>query len=143
MIGGIVRSVISTFNWKLGAWSALAQWLPAFYAVSPRGIATAVRYASLHGLFQILWAGLFGGWTERLSAAEKVRWKGYVKGALYPSFTSNALAYGYHLLLGNPEALRTAAFSFLVSVLLYAPSTIFLVSHPTTRRYFARSQAKR
>ena len=138
-----IQSLISVFNWKLGAWSALAQWLPAFFAVSPAGTVTAITYASLHGLFQIFWAGLFGGWTESLARAEKVRWKGYLKGALYPSLTSSVLAYGYHLLLGNPEALRTAAFSFLISGFLYAPSTIFLITHPSTRRYFARSEAKR
>jgi hypothetical protein len=138
-----VQTFISVFNWKLGAWSALAQWFPAFFAVYPAGISKALTYAFLHGLFQIVWAGFFGGWTERLATTEKTRWKGYLKGALYPSLTSSILAYAYHLLLGNPEAGRTVIFAFLISAFLYAPSTIFLISHPCTRRYFARSGAKR
>lgn len=134
-------SLSSIFNWKLGAWSAVAQWFPAFLAVYPAGIITALQYATLHGLFRIIWAGFFGGWTERLARGESTRWKAYVKGVVYPSVTSNLLAYGYHLLIRNPEAGSTALYSFLVSALVYAPSTIFLVSHPRTRRYFARDGA--
>jgi hypothetical protein len=100
-------------------------------------------YATLHGLFCIVWSGFFGGWTEKLSLAEKARWKGYLKGALYPSITANSLAYGYHLALGNPEALRTVVVAFLVSAFIYAPATIFLISHPVTKRYFARTTGRK
>ncbi|MFQ6104126.1 MAG: hypothetical protein ACE5OP_07510 [Candidatus Glassbacteria bacterium] len=130
---------LSVFNWKLGLWSSVAQWFPAFFAVYPAGLLPAIKYACLHSLFRIAWAGFFGGWTERLSEKENVRWKGYLKGVFYPSLTSNLLAYAYHLAIGNPEAFRTALVAFLVSSLVYAPSTIFLISHPLTRRYFARA----
>ena len=137
-----ISSVISIFNWKLGLWSSVAQWLPAFFAVYPAGVLPAVKYATLHGLFRILWAGFFGGWTEKLSLEEKTRWKGYLKGVLYPSITSNLIAYGYHHVITNPEALRTALVAFCVSAFVYAPSTIFLVSHPATKRYFAKNTTK-
>lgn len=134
-----VTSILSVFNWKLGLWSSIAQWFPAFFAVYPAGVSPALKYATFHGLFRILWAGFFGGWTEKLSLEEEERWKGYLKGVFYPSIISNLLAYGYHLLIHNPEALRTAVVAFLVSAFIYAPSTIFLISHPLTKRYFAKS----
>jgi len=133
------ETLISIFNWKLGLWSSVAQWFPAFFAVYPAGLFPALKYATFHGLFRIIWAGFFGGWTERLSLAETSRWKSYLKGVLYPSLTSNFLAYGYHLLIGNPEALRTALIAFLVSAFVFAPSTIFLITHPWTKRYFAKT----
>jgi hypothetical protein len=141
-ISELLKTLLSIFNWKLGLWSSLAQWFPAFLAVYPAGILPALKYATLHGLFRIIWAGFFGGWTEKLSLADETRWKSYLKGVLYPSLTSNFLAYGYHLLIGNPEALRTAMIAFLVSAFIYAPSTIFLISHPRTKRYFAKTGGK-
>ena len=128
----------AVFNWKLGVWSAIAQWPPAFIAILPAGVGTALLYATLHALFRIVWAGFFGGWTERLALGAEKRWKGYIEGILYPSVTSNLLALGYHVSIANPEAMRTVLVSFLVSTFVYAPSTIFLVSHPRTRRFFAK-----
>ncbi len=135
------RSLFHVFNWKLGVWSAVAQWFPAFLAVYPAGVTTAMGYATLHSLFRVVWSGFFGGWTERLARDAASRWKGYLRGVLYPSVTSNLIAWGYHLLIGNPEATSTALYAFLVSAFVYAPSTIFLISHPRTRRYFARPGA--